>query len=102
MVAFLPTLDGLSNPPGPDSESEVPVVNVIGPHGLLIDHPKAQRRLIDFLNEQPYERHRSWDYTLARYAGAAWHTPALKVQLNPAWRTVAGRSTRNYHPTVCL
>jgi hypothetical protein len=100
IVAFVPTLDAITNPPR--LEPEVPVVHVVGVHGLLIDHPITQRRLIHFLNERQSHPHRRWDYIALQSAGAAWQAPSLKVQLNPAWHTVAGRSTRNYDATVCL
>ena len=94
MIAFVPTLDAAANPPG--LHADIPVVNVVGLHGLLIDKPLAQQRLVTFLNQgQPQPRQR-WDYTAIQNAGAAWQAPALKVQLNPVWKTVAGKSTHDY------
>jgi hypothetical protein len=101
MAAFLPALDGFANPPEATAGGTVPTVNVAGPHGLVIDHPLALRRLVVFLNGQPIGERRRWDYAASEYAGAAWQAPVLEIPLNPVWRTAAGKSTRGLDPDQC-
>ncbi|WP_089016294.1 esterase/lipase family protein [Micromonospora inositola] len=100
MIAFVPTLDAATNPPG--LQTETPVVHVPGLHGLRLNDPVTQQRVISFLNDGQRHEHRRWDYSVLQRAGGAWQAPALKVALNPVWHTVAGRSTRNYEADVCL
>ncbi len=100
IIALLPTLDASANPPG--LRPEISVVEIPAAHGLLIDNPKARQRIIDFFNARDVQPQHRWDYALIQSLGSAWQTPALKVQLNPVWDTVAGISTRRHHPGRCL
>jgi len=99
-VAFVATLDALANPPG--AESEIPVVETSGIHGMLSGDPAVRQRLVEFLNTGRVQPQRRWDYRAGQYAGAAWQTPALRVDLNPAWRNVAGYLNRDYRAAECL
>ncbi len=99
-IAMVPTLDAVANPPG--LHPEVPVIEVPGPHGLLIDNPQARDRLVRFFNDGHAEPQRRWDYLVLQGFGAAWQTPELKVQLNPVWKGLDGRPTRTYTSDGCL
>lgn len=99
-IALLPTLDASANPPG--LTPQISVVEIPAPHGLLIDNPAARQRVIDFFKAGHVQPQHRWDYALIQSVGAAWQTPALKVQFNPVWATVAGIPTRRHHPDRCL
>jgi hypothetical protein len=98
-MAFLSTVDAVTVSPG--VHPRIPVVEVPGLHGLVIDGPVAGQRLADFLVTGRMRGHREWDYTAMQWAGAAWQAPALPVRWNPVWREVAGRSNRDLEPDAC-
>jgi hypothetical protein len=92
VVAFLSTWDSSAVPPG--LRAGVPIVQVPGPHGLLIDSPDAQSRLVNFLNSGKLRQRRTWEHGAILRSGAAWQAPTLAISLNPAWRDVAGQPGR--------
>lgn len=82
IIAFVPALDAITVPPG--LHAEVPVVQIPGIHGLLIDNPLVRTRLLAFLNHERAQPQTTWEYTTLQRAGTAWQAPVLQVSLNPA------------------
>jgi hypothetical protein len=99
VLAFLPVSDAITA--SPSIRPQVPVVEVPGLHGLLIDRPDVRRRLAAFFSQGRMDQHRVWGYAALQWAGAAWLAPLLPVGWNPAWRTVAGKSTRHLRSDKC-
>jgi hypothetical protein len=99
VVAFLPTSDAITA--SPSIHPQVPVVEVTSLHGLLIDRLDVRRRLAAFFSQGRMDQHRVWGYAALQWAGAAWLAPLLPVGWNPAWRTVAGKSTRHLRSDKC-
>jgi hypothetical protein len=98
-IAFLSTVDAVTVSPG--VQPRIPVVEVPGLHGLVIDGPVAGQRLADFLARGQTRAHREWDYAAIQWAGAAWQAPSLPVQWNPVWRDAPGSSGGDFQPDVC-
>lgn len=84
MIAFLPVLDAIADPPGP--EPGIPVVVVPERHAMDYGRASVQRRIVAFLNGAPPPAPRTGSYRAVRAAAAAWQAPSLAPGLNPAWR----------------
>ncbi|WP_442930712.1 hypothetical protein [Micromonospora sp. NBC_00421] len=82
MVAFLPTATATEAPPG--EYTRIPVVQIPGVHGALLDRRLLQQRLIDFLLGKPIAQTRV-EYPLLQSFAAAWQAPPLPIAANPAW-----------------
>ncbi|MFE7874177.1 hypothetical protein ACFUYE_28000 [Micromonospora humida] len=82
IVAFLPTATATEAPPG--EYSRIPVYQIPGVHGGLLDRRLLQERLIDFLIGKPIARTRA-EYPLMQSFAAAWQAPPLPIEANPAW-----------------
>ncbi|MEQ4300077.1 hypothetical protein ABNF97_01575 [Plantactinospora sp. B6F1] len=85
MIAFLPLLDALTNPPGP--EPRIPVVIVPERHAMDYGRARTQRLLVAFLHGTPPGPGGDGGYRALRAAGAAWQAPSLVFSLNPVWQT---------------
>jgi hypothetical protein len=83
MIAILPTADATAVPPG--SLAEIPVVEVTGFHGLLIDRPAVLRTVLAFLIGRSVVPPARWDYSIVHRVAGAWQAPALALRLNPVW-----------------
>jgi hypothetical protein len=86
MIAFLPLLDAITDPPGP--EPKISFVVVPERHAMDYGRAATQRSLIAFLNGEPPAPPRSGLYRTIRAAAAGWQAPSLSPGLNPAWRAV--------------
>jgi hypothetical protein len=86
VVAFLPTASAAEAPPG--QSLHIPVVQVPTLHGGIIGRSDANDLLIDFLAGEDIDRRRG-EFRLLQRLGAAWHAPALAIELNPVWRPTA-------------
>lgn len=84
MIAFLPLLDAITDPPGP--EPRIPVVVVPERHAMDYGRAVTQRRLVAFLRGEPPDPTGYRGYRLLRAAGSAWQAPSLSPGLNPRWR----------------
>lgn len=84
MVAFLPTADAVAVPP--ETDPQIPIVDVPGLHGLLVDRPEVQRLLVDFLLGEVQLPVSRADYSLLNRIGAEWLPPPLLLRLNPVWQ----------------
>jgi hypothetical protein len=98
-IAFLPTLDAAAVPPG--LRAGIPIIEVPGPHGLLIDRPLTERRVVQFLNAGTANTRHSWDYDIIQRSGAAWQAPPLRLDLNRAWHNFPSRSENDIRQGVC-
>ncbi|WP_159079227.1 hypothetical protein [Plantactinospora sp. BC1] len=85
MIAFLPLIDAITNPPGPDPR--IPVVIVPERHAMDYGRARTQRLLIAFLDGHSPRRGGDGGYRALRAAGAAWQAPSLAFSLNPVWQT---------------
>ncbi|MDW5322387.1 hypothetical protein [Plantactinospora sp. KLBMP9567] len=85
MIAFLPLVDALTNPPGPDPR--IPVVVVPERHAMDYGRARTQRLLIAFLDGRSPDPGGDGGYRALRAAGAAWQAPSLAFSLNPVWQT---------------
>ncbi|MGI5212834.1 esterase/lipase family protein [Plantactinospora sp. CA-290183] len=88
MIAVLPLLDAIADPPGPDPR--IPVFVVPERHAMDYGRAATQRHLVAFLNGQPPGPYRGLAYPVLRAAGAAWQAPPLSVGLNRVWRAPQG------------
>ncbi|MFG3421650.1 hypothetical protein [Micromonospora sp. NPDC048063] len=86
VIAFLPTVTAAEAPPG--QLIHIPVVEVSAFHGKIIDRADATDDLTDFLAGEDVDRRRR-EFGLLQRLGAAWHAPALAIELNPVWRPTA-------------
>ncbi|MFI9638822.1 esterase/lipase family protein [Micromonospora sp. NPDC051925] len=82
IVAFLPTTTAAEAPPG--EYARIPVFQIPGVHGGLLDQRQVQDRLVDFLLGKPIGQHRG-EYPWLQRLGAAWQAPPLPIAANPAW-----------------
>ncbi|MEV4493813.1 hypothetical protein AB0K04_27350 [Micromonospora coxensis] len=83
-VAFLPTTTAAEAPPG--EYSDIPVIQMLGVHGTLLDRAQLQDRLIALLSDDPLPAtERRGEYALLSWLGSAWQTPPLAIAANPAW-----------------
>lgn len=88
MVAFLPLLDAVADPPGP--RPRIPVIVVPERHAMDYGRARTQRLLVAFLDGQPLavtNGPAGTAYRVLSAAGAAWQAPQLTVGLNPVWQT---------------
>jgi hypothetical protein len=83
MIAFLPIVDAIADPPGP--EPAIPVVVVPERHAMDYGRAETQRRLIAFLNGEPPTPTPMGLYRAVRAAAAGWQAPSLSPGLNSAW-----------------
>ncbi|MER7333860.1 MULTISPECIES: hypothetical protein [unclassified Micromonospora] len=86
VIAFLPTVTAAEAPPG--QLIHIPVVEVLTFHGKIIERTDANEDLLDFLAGADVDRRRS-EFGLLQRLVAAWHAPALAIELNPVWRPTA-------------
>lgn len=84
MIAILPSADATAIPPG--SVAEIPVVEVTGFHGLLLDQPTVLRTVLVFLIGGSVVPPSRWDYSVVHRIAGAWQAPALALDLNPVWQ----------------
>jgi hypothetical protein len=84
LIAFLPAVDTTVVPPA--MFPHIPLVEVSGFHGRLIDRPAVLRTLVDFLTGEKIASSRTWTDLPLQRAGQVWQAPALAVKLNPVWR----------------
>ena len=96
MMAFLPLLDAIADPPGPDPR--IPVVVVPERHAMDYGRATSQRLLVDFLGGRAPRRSSVPAYRAVRAAAAAWQAPGLSVGLNPVWRAAQNFTQ---HPGGC-
>ncbi|WP_233558967.1 hypothetical protein [Micromonospora radicis] len=82
IVAFIPTTTAAEAPPG--DYTDIPVFQMPGVHGGLLDRGLVQDRLIAFLSGEPVH-HQLDEYGLLQRLGAAWQAPPLAIAANPAW-----------------
>ncbi|MEU5552565.1 hypothetical protein ABZ738_22575 [Micromonospora sp. NPDC047793] len=82
MVAFIPTTTAAEAPPG--EYSRIPVFEMPGVHGGLLNRSLVADRLLAFLSGEPI-RHERDEYPLLQRLGAAWQAPPLPIAANPAW-----------------
>ncbi|MFJ6196869.1 hypothetical protein [Micromonospora sp. NPDC092111] len=82
MVAFLPTTTAAEAPPG--DYTRIPVFQMPGVHGGLLNRSLVQDRLIHFLAGLPVSKTRR-EYPLLQQLGAAWQAPPLAIDANPVW-----------------
>ncbi|WP_233514681.1 hypothetical protein [Micromonospora sp. LHW51205] len=82
MVAFIPTTTAAEAPPG--DYSGIPVFQMPGVHGGLLNRSLVEDRLLTFLSGEPIQQERE-EYPLLQRLGAAWQAPPLPIAANPAW-----------------
>ncbi|WKU03375.1 hypothetical protein [Micromonospora sp. HUAS LYJ1] len=82
MLAFIPTTTAAEAPPG--EYSRIPVFEMPGVHGGLLDRDLVQSRLVAFLSGEPIHQRRE-EYPFLQRLGAAWQAPPLAIAANPAW-----------------
>ncbi|RGC68905.1 hypothetical protein C5N14_11460 [Micromonospora sp. MW-13] len=82
IVAFLPTTTAAEAPPG--EYTRIPVFQLPGVHGGLLNRSLVQDRLVNFLVGEPIHRTRR-EYPLVQQLGAGWQAPPLAISANPAW-----------------
>lgn len=82
IVAFIPTTTAAEAPPG--EYSRIPVFEMPGVHGGLLNRALVQDRLLAFLSGEPIQ-HELDEYPFLQRLGAAWQAPPLPIAANPAW-----------------
>ncbi|MEU5551501.1 hypothetical protein ABZ738_17165 [Micromonospora sp. NPDC047793] len=82
IVAFVPTSTAAEAPPG--DYADIPVFQMPGVHGGLLDRALVEERLVAFLSGESIEQERD-EYPLLQRLGAAWQAPPLAIAANPAW-----------------
>ncbi|PZF88296.1 hypothetical protein [Micromonospora deserti] len=83
MIALLPTVDAITIPA--EINAQIPVIQMAGFHGHLIDRPAGLRHLADHLTGKPPSNLLRWEYSALQRVAGAWQAPALPLALNPAW-----------------
>ena len=83
MVAFLPSADATTIPPG--NYSGIPAHELPALHGGLIGFPVQERRLIDFLNGTDTDGEQGPYYSALQIASGVWQAPVLAQSVNPVW-----------------
>ncbi|QOC92018.1 hypothetical protein [Micromonospora craniellae] len=82
MVAFIPTTTAAEAPPG--DYTDIPVFQMPGVHGGLLNRALVEDRLVAFLSGEPIRQERD-EYPLLQRLGSAWQAPPLAIEANPAW-----------------
>ncbi|MEU1811793.1 esterase/lipase family protein [Micromonospora aurantiaca (nom. illeg.)] len=82
MVAFLPITTAAEAPPG--EYTGIPVYQLLGVHGYLLDQSHVRDILVTFLAGEPIH-HTRIEYPALQMLGAAWQAPPLLISVNPLW-----------------
>ncbi|EEP74752.1 hypothetical protein MCAG_05079 [Micromonospora sp. ATCC 39149] len=83
MIALLPTVDAIALPA--ELNARIPVIEMAGFHGHLIDRRRGLRHLADHLTGKPPRNLLTWEYSALQRVAGAWQAPALPLALNPVW-----------------
>jgi hypothetical protein len=84
MVAFLPSADATTIPPG--NYSGIPAHELPALHGGLVGFPVQERRLIGFLNGTDTDGEQQPYYSALQIVSGVWQAPVLAQSVNPVWR----------------
>ncbi|TDC85655.1 hypothetical protein E1193_02230 [Micromonospora sp. KC606] len=83
LIAILPLSDAIAVPA--ELNAEIPVVEVVGLHGQLLQQPRVLAMVADHITGKPVPDETRWEYTILEGVAGAWQAPPLPLALNPAW-----------------
>ncbi|TSD97227.1 hypothetical protein FOS14_14655 [Skermania sp. ID1734] len=98
MIAFVPTAAAAVVPPNLDSQ--IPLVELPGVHGTLLQRPGFDRLLVAFIRGELTDGDRSALFSLLQRVAAGWQAPALALSVNPVWHA-AGIPDAAFDLHVC-